>query len=107
MRKTKLLNEHRIGNYVNWFDVCFSILISVFFLFVSTLSLINIPTSCYSSMNSDVNSIFIFIYFSTEYPGRCFEPVTMQLLKPGQDIFLPNGCMKLTCLPNFAFGGSG
>ncbi|XP_031636265.1 uncharacterized protein LOC116349126 [Contarinia nasturtii] len=41
------------------------------------------------------------------HPGQCFEPVTMQLVQPGQDIYLPLGCMKLTCLPNFSFGGAG
>ncbi|XP_055298146.1 uncharacterized protein LOC129566330 [Sitodiplosis mosellana] len=42
-----------------------------------------------------------------EYPGKCFEPVTMRLLNPGQDVFLPIGCMKLTCLNHFGFAGAG
>lgn len=41
------------------------------------------------------------------YPGKCFEPVTLQVVKPGQDIYLPYGCMKLTCLKDFRFGGIG
>lgn len=41
------------------------------------------------------------------YPGQCFEPVTLSLVAPGRDLYLPHGCMKLTCLRDLRFGGVG
>lgn len=77
-----------------------------FFALVNSLSHQQFQSVMWIISNSDANSIFIFLS-STEYPGRCFEPVTMKLLNPGQDLFLPIGCLRLTCLNNFAFAGAG
>lgn len=66
------------------------------------------PVYCYANFTNFHRFVLSpSLQKSIAYPGQCFEPVTLQIVAPGRDLYLPQGCMKLTCLRDLRFGGVG